>query len=237
MNGDWRHLLKEKVKAIRERGGPQKPGELIVVPVDMNDSEFEMFSAFTGWLNARPHGDSPAGTLEIRPLSRGKDGLARLSFLFHPEPPVNFGTAEGSSSGPEQRRVMPGVKFDSIKSGVDFETLPWFAFPTDRNELSSMKTGHRHDAVVPVSPAAAMELDAGSPITFFEAASDAFGTPYYVPGGEALGFTLTRVRDEEYDWGGKKLYYVAWDPDVVNRQKSQSSLTECKAERQGKSDA
>src|SRR5262249_7137239 len=154
-----------------------------------------------------------AGTLRIR-SPRWEDGSARLEFVFYPSPPAEFGPSQGlmKAAGPRGRssRIIPGV---------DFNSIPNLVFPAERDELEAMTKGLRHDAVVPVSPMTPPGV--GDNVTFVEATADPFGTPIFVPRGDSLSVKLTKVRDENYQWVGQRLYYIAWDPGEVIQQSAQ----------------
>jgi hypothetical protein len=92
-----------------------------------------------------------------------------------------------------------------------------FLFPMERAELDAMKKGHRRQAMVPVSPDLSDRLKPGARVTFFEASADPVGTPIPVPGGVRLSLTLTEVKDQDYQWAGRRLYSIAWDPDEAER--------------------
>jgi len=87
-----------------------------------------------------------------------------------------------------------------------------FSFPIERRELEAMKTGRRHDAVVPVLPNLADYFKPGAKVTFYEVTTDPFGTPIPVPKGDQVTVALTKVKDQDYKWAGRQLYYISWDP-------------------------
>jgi len=87
-----------------------------------------------------------------------------------------------------------------------------FLFPIERRELEAMRTGRRHDAVVPILPDQTVHFEPGAKVTFYEVTADPFGTPIRVPKGDWLTVTLTKVKDQDYQWAGRRLYSIAWDP-------------------------
>jgi hypothetical protein len=92
-----------------------------------------------------------------------------------------------------------------------------FEFPIERRELDAMKTGRRHEAVVPVLPNLTDHFEPGAKVTFFEVTTDLHGTPIPVPKGDRLTVTVTKVKDQDYQWAGRRLYYIAWDPAEASR--------------------
>jgi hypothetical protein len=88
-----------------------------------------------------------------------------------------------------------------------------FLFPIDRGVLESMRKGIRYNAMVPLLPDISERLKPGAKVTFFEATADPSGDPIPVPGGDRLTVTLTKVKDADYQWVGRQLYSIAWDPD------------------------
>jgi hypothetical protein len=90
-----------------------------------------------------------------------------------------------------------------------------FLFPTDRTVLEAMKKGVRRTAMVPILPDVSGRLQPGAKVTFFEATADPSGDPIPVPGGDRLTVTLTKAKDADYQWVGRQLYSIAWDPDEV----------------------
>ena len=90
-----------------------------------------------------------------------------------------------------------------------------FLYPIERGELEAMKKGVRHHAMVPVLPEISGRLKPGAKVTFFEATADPSGDPILVPGGDRLTVTLTKVKDADYQWVGRRIYSIAWDPDEV----------------------
>jgi hypothetical protein len=208
MDTDWRELLQEKVRQVKDGGGPPPEGETILVRVRLDKPKFEPFVAVLGRLNDRPFGEAPAGTLELRSLIWGEDGEGTLWFHFHREPPPEFSPSYAlprprNASGKSPRTI----------SGVDFNALPGLVFPLEREQLNAMIEGKRLDAVVPVPPD--IVITQGDWVTFIEAKADPFGNPVNIPGGSSLSVRIKRARDEHHAWAGQKLFYVAWDPDEV----------------------
>jgi len=94
-------------------------------------------------------------------------------------------------------------------------------FPIEKDQLDAIKHGRRHDAVVPVNPANSPAV--GNTVTFLEATSDPFGTPVFVPNGDAVSVDLTEVRNQGHKWVGQDLYYIAWDPAQVKKGPKRSA--------------
>jgi len=209
---DWRIELQKQIRKIHDTGGLSPSGELIHISADLGEPDYEKFVAFAGRLNDLPFGDARAGTLEIHSVARQKDGSAQISFLYRPQPPVDFGSSSGL-----MRPAGPGGEYRRVILGIDFNNLPGLVFPTERNELKGIKAGRRNEAVVPIPHK--ISLAKGDRVTFFEATADAFGTPVFKADAEPVSVTLTEVRDEDYEWAGKRLHYIAWDPSELRREK------------------
>jgi hypothetical protein len=92
-----------------------------------------------------------------------------------------------------------------------------FLFPTDRGVLEAMSKGARYESIVPVLPEISERLKPGAKVTFVEATVDPFSDPIPVPGGSHLTVTLTKAKDADYQWAGRQLYSIAWDPDEAMR--------------------
>jgi hypothetical protein len=103
------------------------------------------------------------------------------------------------------------------KETREIKTVPGevFLFPIDRSVLEAMKKGLRHNAMVPILPEFSGRLQPGAKVTFFEATADPSSDPIPVPNGDRLTVTLTKVKDADYQWVGRQLYSIAWDPDEV----------------------
>jgi hypothetical protein len=86
-------------------------------------------------------------------------------------------------------------------------------FPLSRDQMAQVKKGTMRNAVLPVPPG--LSLTHGSEIGFVEATADPFGIPQKTEGGEYLMVTVMKSRDENYEWGGKRLHYVEWAPESV----------------------
>jgi hypothetical protein len=82
-------------------------------------------------------------------------------------------------------------------------------FPIEKGQLDLIKRGRRHDAVVPVDPKDPPAI--GDTVTFLEATTDPFGTPVFVPNGDAVSVDLTEVRNQGHKWVGQDVYHIAWD--------------------------
>jgi hypothetical protein len=86
-------------------------------------------------------------------------------------------------------------------------------FPLSRAQMAQVKQGTRRNAVLPLPPG--LSLTPGSEIVFVEATADPFGIPLKTGGGEYLMVTVMKSRDENYEWGGKRLHDVEWAPESV----------------------
>ncbi len=86
-------------------------------------------------------------------------------------------------------------------------------FPLSRDQMAQVKKGTRRDAVLPLPPG--LSLTPGSEIVFVEATADPFGIPQRSEGGEHLAVKVIKSRDENYEWGGKRLHYVEWAAESV----------------------
>jgi hypothetical protein len=87
-------------------------------------------------------------------------------------------------------------------------------FPLSRDQMAQVKRGRMRNAVLPFPPG--LSLTPGSEIVFVEATADPFGIPQKTEGGEHLMVTVIKSRDENYEWGGKRLHFVEWAPESVN---------------------
>jgi hypothetical protein len=86
-------------------------------------------------------------------------------------------------------------------------------FPLSRDQMAQVKKGTRRNAVVPLPRG--LTLTPGSEIVFAEATADPFGVPLKTEGGDHLMVTVIKSRDENYEWGGKRLHFVEWTPESV----------------------
>lgn len=86
-------------------------------------------------------------------------------------------------------------------------------FPLSRDQMAQVKKGARRNAVLPLPPG--LNLLPGNEIVFVEATADPFGIPQKHEEGEHLMVTVTKSRDENYEWGGKRLHFVEWAPESV----------------------
>jgi hypothetical protein len=105
------------------------------------------------------------------------------------------------------------VKLEGKEDGAP-GAIPGFGlvFPTDRHVLDEIRKGARHTSIVPVLPGLVDQLKPGAKVTFTEARMDPFGDPIPVAEGERLTVTLTNADDAQYQWAGRQLYSIAWDP-------------------------
>lgn len=208
METNWREELRERIRWIKQHGGPPPEGETVELHVRLSRSQFESFVSLLGQPNAEPFGEAPAGTLKLSMLHFGDDGKGALFFQFHPRPLAG--------SAPSRGPTKPGVSTSMgprITAGVDFNTFLVPVFPLVRQELDAMREGKRAEALVPISKNATLAV--GDWVTFVEGTADPFGVPVNTPGGVSLSVKLKRVRDENRAWAGQKLVSIAWDPDDV----------------------
>ena len=222
MRTDWREQLKAQVHEIRERFGPKKSTQRhgIVLSGEMSESELNKFSAFKGWCNDSQFGDAEPGTIEIRSTGRDIRGEPLLFFFYQTEPLASFcpshlllGRKNGTTGGPE------------LHPGVDFNTIPEFAFASDRKELDLMKTGKRNEALVPITPLAARDLKPGTLVTFLQASGEPGILRFHGgPFGDFLTVKLTEVEDLNEEWGFYRLHQIKWDPEEVVKRSAQPPL-------------
>jgi hypothetical protein len=95
---------------------------------------------------------------------------------------------------------------------LEAQPVPLLLFPMEQTELEAVKDGRRSEALVPVLPDFLDLLKPGASVTFYEAAADPFGNPVSVAGGDRFTVSLARVKDQNYQWVGHRLYLIAWDP-------------------------
>src|SRR5262249_31323099 len=171
----------------------------IVVPVQMSEADFSQHLGVVGRVNSRAFEGAPAGTLEILPPARWEGGRFSLRFRFSPVPPGNRPHGQGTA--------------------IDFEALfEGRIFPTDEKVFDAIKSGRRHQSIVPVP--AGVSLAHGDFVIFLEAKIDPFGVPYYSGNGGTVSVALTKVDENKPLWGNYRLYAIEWDREEAKRQAS-----------------
>jgi hypothetical protein len=205
MSNDWRTLLRQSIHDVDTAGLADLPSILLTIRPEISESSVKKFTALRGWRNAERFGDAPPETLRIEHPSRRPDGSMELHFDYKLAQPESRTVLEGA--GNRQRSADRLPRPSQI---IDFETVPELVFPIERLELKSVRSGQRHDSVVPIPPTFVPKK--GQEVTFLESASDPFGFPYFIEGGEHIRLTLTDVRDHHHRWAGQNLYYIKWNP-------------------------
>jgi hypothetical protein len=203
MGSDTREALREKIRQINASGGPPPEGTSIVIPTRMSEAEFSQLLGVVGRVNAKDFDGAPAGTLEILPPARWEGGQFSLGFRLSPVSPKN--RPHGQS---------PAIDFEALFEGK--------VFPTDEKVLDEIKSGRRHQSIVPVP--GGVSLTPGDSVIFLEAKFDPFGVPYYNRSGDTISVALTRAKDDGHLWGNYKLYSIEWDREEVKRQASREKL-------------